>query len=283
MGGGVGATLYAQDDSNEHTFSLTAGYDTRLSGYAAGTFASLSYGHNVSLFDVEALGGAPATFGARVGLLPHSGHLSFEPQSVAAGFEVGVGVRLPQDRWLGEGFARAGLLALPNYPTLQLDAALGASFGKRRSDDWGYGSRGPEFGITGVVSATNTGPSLGVWADVSHYQPLGFGVAEFALRTGYRQAPQLPLHLADFAAVGTLGYRHSVPAKLRYGDGLYALERVSLEPRLRTWFDGSLGVGADLSVNLDTVINYSAPLSFGATLGFVRNEPWYRFGVRLNL
>jgi hypothetical protein len=108
------------------------------------------------------------------------------------------------------------------------------------------------------------------------------GTAELALRAGYRQAPPIPVALDKWAALATLGYRYSLPIRYRYGDGLLALESLTFEPRLRGWFDGSLGIAGDLTLNADTVINYSAPISFGVTLGYARGL-WYRFGLRLTL
>ena len=214
LGGGFGASLFGQDHSGVHSYAITGGYDTRLPGYLAGAFANIAYAHSSSLFGL--FDESPTVFSARAGLWPHAGHLSLEPLSIAAGFDFGVSLRLPQDRWVNYGFARAGLLSLPSRGGVQLDAAIGASTSKRRTDNWDYVTRGPNFGVTGVVSATGAGPSLGLWADASYYRPLGRGVAEFAVRSGYRQAPQLPIRLNELAAVGTLGYRYSIPAKLSY-------------------------------------------------------------------
>ena len=282
FGLGLGANVYGQDDSGQHSYVVQAGYDTRLAGYLGGAFTNLTYGNRSStLLDLSE---PPLGFAVRAGLWPHAGHRSGETR-VAAGLDFDVNLRLPYDRWVAYAALSAGLLSLPDYGSPQLDAGLGLTLSQRRSDTWGYVTRGPRFGLTAVLSATPTGPSPGIWTDATYYRsvPAIRGTAELGLRAGYRQAPQLPLSLGDFSAVGTLGYRRSLPLELRYGDGLYALERVTLEPRLRGWFNGGVGVGADISVNLDSMLNYSAPVALGATLGYVQNRVWYRFGVRLSL
>ena len=78
----------------------------------------------------------------------------------------------------------------------------------------------------------------------------------------------MPVRLGALTALGTAGYRVSLPVGWRYGDGLYALERVTVEPRVRGWLGTSSSVGADLTLSLDTVLNYSAPLSLSATFGY---------------
>jgi hypothetical protein len=109
------------------------------------------------------------------------------------------------------------------------------------------------------------------------------GTLELALRGGYRSSVPIPVSLADWGAVGTMGYRVSLPIEWRLGDGRYALERVTLEPRVRGYVDGVFGVGADITVSADTVLGYGAPSTFGITLGYVQNQFWYSFGLRLPL
>jgi hypothetical protein len=145
------------------------------------------------------------------------------------------------------------------------------------ADAFGYRTRGPGLTVTAVWSATSSGPSAGVWVDGAWYlaQPFGVpGTGEIALRTGFRQAPPVPLQLEEFAAVATVGYRHSVPVSWRYGDGRYAFERLTLEPRVRLWVDGRFGAGADLSAYADTVVSYGAPVSFGLRGGYAQSWWW---------
>ena len=140
--------------------------------------------------------------------------------------------------------------------------------------------------MSGVWSATPSGPSEGLWSYLSWFLPLTLpdlqGTAELALRAGYRPSVPVPLALDDLAAIGTLGYRRSVPVGLRYGDGLYALERLTIEPRARLWFDGAFGAGADLSLYADLVLLYGGPVSVGGTLGYAQGW-WYRLGLRVGL
>ena len=127
---------------------------------------------------------------------------------------------------------------------------------------------------------------MGAWADASYYQALGLfeypGTLELALRAGYRQSPVVSLALEDWAAVGTVGYRMSFPIDWRIDDGIYSLERVTLEPRLRPYFDGSFAIAGDVTLSADTVLGYGAPVSFSVSLGYAQGF-WYALGWRLPL
>ena len=109
------------------------------------------------------------------------------------------------------------------------------------------------------------------------------GRLEFGVRAGYRPAWPVPLTArSELAGLFSVGLARSFPVELRYGDGLYALERVTLEPRLRTWLDSALHVGGDLTASFDVVLSYGAPVSLSGTLGYAGGV-WYRLGVRLPL
>jgi hypothetical protein len=102
-------------------------------------------------------------------------------------------------------------------------------------------------------------------------------------RAGYRTIEPIAVDFdTDLSAAVSVGYRYSVALPWRYGDGLYSLERLSFEPRLRSWLDDQVGLGADLTVNADALINYAAPVSFGISMGYAESW-WYRFGLRLPL
>ena len=140
--------------------------------------------------------------------------------------------------------------------------------------------------MTGVWSATVTGGSFGAWADAVYYRPLPIlnlpGTLELALRAGYRQSPVVALDLEDWAAVGLVGYRVSFPIEWRIDDGVYSLERLTLEPRLRPYFDGVFGLAADVTLSADTVLGYGAPVSLSLSLGYADGF-WYALGWRLPL
>ena len=227
----------------------------------------------------------PLGFGVRLGTWPHAPHL-LPVTEIATGVEASLDLTLPLDRWTLRGRLAGGPLYLRSYGAWQADARLDATLSNQRADDWGYRTRGLRFGVTSVLSATPTGPSFGLWGDGNAYQPLNLlsisGTGELALRAGYRQASPVPLFLQPWAGVATAGYRVGVPVELRYGDGLYAVERLTLEPRVRGWFDGTFGVGGDLSVNADLLLNYAAPVSFGVTVGYAQGF-WYRLGARVGL
>ena len=283
LGLALGASLLGQDDSGEHAYALTFAYDGSLTGYLGGVSLDLTYRYRLPSPLTTFQRRFPLGFELRAGVWPHDAHL--EPRSeTALGLQGSVRLDLPLDRWAAGARLQLGLLNLSAGGGWQFDGRADAALGRQFVDSYGYRTRGPRFGVTGVWSATPTGPSLGAWLDASYFQPLSefglTGTAEFAVRSGYRQTPPLPLELAEAAGVATLGYHLSLPAPLRYGDGLYALERITLEPRLRVWFDGDFGVGGDFGVFADTVVLYGAPVSIGGTVGFAQGW-WYRLGVGL--
>ncbi|CAN5903274.1 hypothetical protein BH24DEI2_BH24DEI2_10940 [soil metagenome] len=281
----LAATVLGQDDSGEHSYAFTVGYAGALDGPLGGFHADLSYSYRANSVLNGLLPAYPLGFGVRLGTWPHAPHL-LPVTEIATGLEASVDLTLPLDRWTLRGRLEGGPLYMRSYGAWQADASLGVVLGNGRADDWGYRTRGLGFGVTSVLSATPTGPSFGLWGDGNAYRSLNFlgisGTGELALRAGYRQAPPIPLFLQPWAGVATGGYRVTLPAQLRYGDGLYALERVTVEPRVRGWFDGGFGVGGDVSVNADLLLNYAAPVSFGVTVGYAQGF-WYRLGARVGL
>ena len=273
LGVGLELALVGQDASSRHRYALAAGYDTTLSGYLAGGWTRLRYDYGVPL-KPDFRGGDPVTFGVEFGMWPHSPHLGARRET-AVGVRGRVASVLPLDRWTDRWTARLGIqvgvVHLRSAGGLQPDAFFGASVSRQFADAFGYRTRGPRFGLTGVWSATPTGASPGLWSDAAVVVSLDRlslpGVADLALRAGYRIAPPVPVDLAEFAAVGTAGYRASIPVALRYGDGLYAVERITLEPRARIWLDGDVGFGADVSALADVVLLYGGTASFGVTVG----------------
>jgi WD40-like Beta Propeller Repeat len=286
FGFSLGASVYGLDDLLEHGYSLNASYDTSLCGHLGGAALYVAYEHHANTVYTQLLPPYPASFGVRFGVWEHTPHLLATTET-ALGFETTFRVTLPVDRWNVRASVQAGLLHLQSYGKLQAEFRFDASLSQQFSDDWGYRTRGPRFAVTGLASATPKGASFGAWFDASYYQFFSVfdvsGTLELALRTGYRPARVIPVSLNNWAAYGTLGYRISLPVEWRLGDGRYALERVTLEPRLRPYFDGTFGVGADVTLNADTVIGYGAPTTFGVTLGYAQNSFWSSFGLRLPL
>jgi len=285
LGASLELSLVAQDDSLQHNLRTTLGFDSRraaLSGFYG--FARYDFGGGLALSATP----PPVRYAAQLGAWPLTPHLGTAQETVA-GVKTSVGARLPQDRLLLNWGLEAGLVhVLGQASGFVLDARADAAAALEQTDTWGYRTEGWRAAATGVLSATGAAPSLGAWVDGSTTLPLEgplaeLGRLEVGVRAGYRPAWPIPLQAdADFAALVSVGGTRSFPLKLRFGDGLYALERVTLGPRLRTWLDSALHVGGDLTVSLDSVLGYGAPVSLSGTLGYT-NGVWTRFGVRLPL
>ena len=271
-------SVVSQDNSADHNAQLTLGFDGRvaLAGYG---YARYDYGGGLSLRATP----RPLRVSVQAGAWPFTPHLT-QKRETAAGFQAGLTARLPQDRALLSAGLEAGFVQVVGLPGFHFDARAEAAWSVRRADPWGYYIKGWRGGVTGVWSATGAAPSLGAWADGTYVRPVEeLGRLEFGMRAGYRPAWPVPLTVrSDLAGLFSVGLARSVPTQLRYGDGLYALERVTLEPRFRTWLDSALHVGGDLTASLDLVLGYGAPVSFSGTLGYAGGF-WYRLGLRLPL
>ena len=280
------ASLLGQDDTARHAYALTLGYAGGLGGPLGGVYANFRYDYGGgALVDLSAVP-LPIKFGVQVGLwlyAPYGGARG-GVAAVVPGVKGSVALTLPADTWTGRVGLEAGVIRLED--AWRPDASAQGTWSRVYLDTFGYPQRGTRAALTGVWRATPTGPLPGAWADGVHYRPTDLfglsGTLELAGRGGYQIAPPVPVRLESFAALGTAGYRVSLPVGWRYGDGLYALERVTVEPRVRGWLGTSSGVGADLTLSLDTILNYSAPLSLSATFGYADGF-WTRFGVRLPL
>jgi hypothetical protein len=285
QGAGLAVSVFGQDDAGLHNYQLTAGYDSRLQGQLAGGYANLRYGYRENTLLQAFQRPEPLSFALHLGLWPHAPHLGPSAET-ALGVTGGVFALLPLDLWTGSLRLTAGLVRLESFGAWQPELRLDVALSEQRSDLWGYRTRGWRFDLTGLVSATDLGASPGAWAETSYVQPLrplGLpGRLTASARGGYRMAPPLPLRLGPWAATMSLGYGHGLPLGWHYRDGLYAVERLSLEPRMHLWFDGTLGLGAELGVFFDTVIHYGAPLAVGLSLGYGESL-WYRLGYRLPL
>lgn len=281
------AVILGQDDSAQHSYSLNVGVNTTLAGDLDGAFVNVRYALGANTILTAFAAQNPVTLGLRVGVWPHFPHLgTFQETATGALFDASttVPLRLGGRAFAGQVATRAGILRLLSYGGWQFDGRIIGVLSNQRADLWGYGVRGWQFGAVGVWSATETGRSLGAWANVRYYRGLPVpGRLELTARAGYRAPEPIAVDFAtDVSLAASVGYRYSVAVPWRYGDGLYSLERLSVEPRVRTWLDDAPGFGADITVNADALINYAAPVSFGVSVGYAEGW-WYRFGLRLPL
>ncbi len=286
----VSASIFGQDDSAQHSYSVNLGVNTSLEGDLDGAFINARYALGANNILNAFAAQNPVTLGLQVGIWPHVPHLgTFQETALGALGDASTQfpVTVLGTRMLARTSLQAGALRLPSYGDWQFDGRTSVVLSNQRSDLWSYGSRGWLVGVTGVWSATEVGRSLGTWANVRYFRPLALGdvngTLELNLRAGYRPPEPIAVDFdSDLSAALTVGYRYSIPMRWRYGDGLYSLERLSFEPRGRLWLDDTVGVGADLTVNADTLINYGAPVSFGGSVGYAESF-WFRVGLRLPL
>ena len=276
-GAGAEAAVLALDDSEVHALSLHAGYDTSLEGPLAGAYAWLRYGYRWPEL-VPRYAPAPIfSAEARVGLWPHLVHLE-ATRDTAWGVRVGGLLRAPLAGG-GAGLALAvALVDAPALPGPRAEASLDGSWDARRGDPFGAPSGGGALALRGRWTAGEDGPSAGLWLQGRWYPEIGPVTLLLGLDGGYRPAPPVPLDLPAFALVASAGARASVKVAWRWSDGLVALERLDIEPNVRIWggVDATryaVGVGADLGVWGDAVLQYEAPVRLGVRAGYA--DGWW--------
>lgn len=277
----AGVSILSLDDTLQHSLSMNLAYDTTLEGhlYGATVYGSYRY-HENSVFN-SLLPPYPWSVGLKLGIWEHRGHLMAKRET-ALGTLAHVATTSTLDRWILRSRLELGLVHLPSFAAFQPDARADISISQLASDDWRYHTRGQRFGLSSVWSATDQGASFGLWTDALYYQPLPPGTLELSLRAGYRQPPMVSLDLGDWSAVGLVGYRLSLPVQWRIDDGVYALERLTFEPRVRPYFDGRFRLAADLTLSADAVLGYGAPVSLSMSLGYAQGF-WYGLAWKLPL
>ena len=279
----LGATLLAEDITERHRYSVNAGYSNFYNGHLSGAFGYANY---IYTFHPSVLGAFRGPrFSVQLGLWPHNAHRRSYKET-ALGAKGNLEFYMPLDRWVGYGRLSVGLLHLESLDEFRFDGRASILLSQQRRDNWGYTTKGLRFIAHGIWSAAPVRPSYGAWGVASYYQSLTPiklpGTLELYAQGGYKPSQPIPIPINnDFNGLASLGYRYIQPIEWRYGDGLYALERVTFTPRLRSWFDKDIHVGADLSVGIDTIANYFGALSFSGTFGYAEGF-WYRLGVGLS-
>lgn len=277
------ATVLGQDLSGDHSYSLRLGYDPRATGSTWGGWARLRYDYRaLDVFDLFQRP-PPFGFGVQFGAWPHTPHLGTTSE-VAFGAFAEVRARDYLRGWTGAARLRGGAIRLPSFGDLQFDGRIDLVASRRYSDLWGYGVRGPSLAAHLLWSADHGGGAPAAWLEASTILPPGEIplTVQLALRAGWRPPLPTATPVSGFAAAATFGVRKSLPVGWRYADGLFALERVSVEGRLQAWHHGATAAAAQLSVWGDTMLRYGAPVSLGGTVGY-SDGWWYRLGVRLPL
>ena len=113
--------------------------------------------------------------------------------------------------------------------------------------------------LTGISLSTNLGLS---------------GYTEFSLQASYNSTDTN----SPFSALGIIGYRQSFDTQLPIVTSAVRIERISVEPKVRAWYDSDFSFGADVAVRADTSIFNASNLSLGLEGGYTDGF-WYNFTV----
>ncbi len=285
----LGATVFAEDITGKHSYSVSGGINNILKGHLEGQYIIGSYTYSPTNV-LTPVSQSPIDMGLSVGVWPH---FPFAQGAVetALGGRAFVNLKLPTDTFVNYANLSVGLVNIQSRPSdWFLDASARFMISKQRRDTWDYVTGGQRSAIFAVVSPSGEGLSGGVWGTTSYHDNLSnlgllnfglSGIGEVYFQAGYRPRQPIPITMnSDFNALAHIGFRHTINTAWRYGDGLHAIERVSIKPRLSTWYDTELHVGADIGLYFDSVVNYLAPISVGAQVGYADGF-WYSWGLGL--
>jgi hypothetical protein len=279
----LGATLGAKVTSYQgsSTFAAVIAYNSATNNHLGG-YAFLRYdeGLETPTTPEQAVSKKPMRWGVQFGSWVHEAHL-LEKTETALGIQGDVAATLPVSDWNALLNAKLGLLHLQSFDAFQPDVRVGAALEQATLDDWDYPLRDKHFGVTSVWGATPTGGVFGIWGDAWTSLPLGLenlnGTLQLSLRGGYNAEEVFPLELNPWSVIGSTGYRVSLPARWQVLESV-SLERITLEPKARLYFDGSLGATADIALSADTLIN-DKNSSITINLGYAKEKIWFKFGL----
>ena len=255
-------SLFGLDETGVYSYRVSGGYSFKTTGPLSGAYAYVATGINAG---VDLVGKtAPLGFTLRAGAWP-SGRFSIE-----SGFLLGVASKGYWDRWSWQASLEAGPVWDDGW---RIERQANARLGLEVRDAWGYLAEGGYAGISNGLSAAGDvlhGYSGAAWTT----KPFGFNLAIEAKVDG-------SLSVSSAVGVATLSevlaqmrLRHSIKTEWRTSDGWLALERLTVAPGGRVWYDGGFGYGAELGFYADSVLFYSLPLSVGFRAGYADGWWW---------
>lgn len=265
LGASLGVVALTQDDAG-HLYTASLIYDSVLDSHLKAQVL-LRYDHKPE--DVTGLNWA-----VQLGTWKHDPHLQDNTET-ALGVQGEVSARLELSDWGVRLDSHLGLLHLQSFNAFQPDARASATLFQETLDPWGYRVSGRSVGLTTLWGATPTGGVFAAWADGWYAWDVG-GTLELALRAGYKPEEVVPpLRAAGWAGTLSAGYRNSLPVSFQVAG--VKLERITLEPKVRSYWDESFGLSADLAISADVKVNDKRS-SIAVNVGYVEQALWFKFG-----
>jgi len=257
-------SLYGLDDTGVYSYRVSAGYAFKTTGPLGGAYAYLAAGIGAG---VDLAGRtSPLGFTLRAGSWPSGGF------SIESGVLLGLASVGYWDRWNWRGGLEAGPVWDGSW-LLEWKGSL--QLGLEDRDPWGYLKDGGYFGVANGRTALG-GYTWGYGGAAWTIEPFGLELAIEATISGGWGVFMGPGSSSNSGALSQLRVRHSFKTEWRTPDGWLALERLTIAPGGRVWYDGSIGYGSELGFYADTVWLYSLPLPIGLRVGYA-NGWWWRF------
>jgi hypothetical protein len=266
LGASLGVIAVTQDEA-QHLYTASLIYDSALDSHLG---AQLFLRYDDKPEDATGLNWA-----VQLGTWKHDPHLQDNTET-ALGIQGEVSAKLELAKWGVQLKSQVGLLHLQSFDAFQVDARASATLFQETLDAWSYRVAGRSVGVTSLWGATAKGNVFAVWADGWYAWDVGLGTLELALRAGYKPEEVIPpLRASAWAGTLSAGYRTSLPVSFQVAS--VALERITLEPKVRTYWDDSLGLGADVAMSADVKVN-DKPSSLTLNVGYVRQAVWFKVG-----
>jgi hypothetical protein len=265
LGASLGVIAVTRDDAG-HLYTASLLYDSALNSHLK---AQVLLRYDDKPEDAKGLNWA-----VQLGTWKHDPHLQDNTET-ALGIQGKVSARLELAEWGVRLNAQLGLLHLQSFGAFQPDARASVTLFQETLDTWVYRTSGRSVGLTSLWGATPTGGVFAVWADGWYAWDVG-GTLELALRAGYKPEEVVPpLRAAGWAGTLSAGYRNSLPVSFQIAN--VKLERITLEPKVRSYWDESFGLGADVAISADGKVN-DKPSSFTLNVGYVERAVWFKVG-----
>jgi hypothetical protein len=265
LGASLGVIALTRDDA-EHLYTASFIYDSALNSHLKAQV--------LLRYDDKPENAKGLNWAVQLGTWKHDPHL-LDNTETALGVQGEVSARLELAVWGVRLNSHLGLIHLPSFDAFQPDARASATLFQETLDPWGYRVSGHSIGLTTLWGATPTGNVFAAWADGWYAWDVG-GTLELALRVGYKPEEVVPpLRPAGWAGTLSAGYRKSLPVRFQVAS--VRLERITLEPKVRSYWDESFGLGADVAISADVRVNDKAS-SVALNIGYVQQAVWFKVG-----
>jgi len=265
----VGLGIMGQDITAHHIYMAEAAYSNSLQGHLDGSFANATY---IYIDDLT-------RYSLRAGVWPHIGRGAME--ETALGVYGSLSNTFPQDNFTIGSNLGVGLIHLQSHDdAILFEGNANFIIGNLRSDFWGYHQKGFDLVASARytpysddgVNATSSSVFLGAYYAQSLEDLIGLDIGGYTdLHAQVVYSPltaDAPDTASPFSVLGHLGYHQSFDTNWGLGNTTFFIERMTIESKLRSWYDTALHIGGDIGIYADISLSYAPVFSMGFEVGY---------------